>query len=397
MPSARWRSLLALTITSSLTSGVGFYGVSLYMAILASADLFPAALLSTATGLFFLASGICGMLVGRWMVHHDVRPLMFAGALGVGASLVLVGQVNAIWQIILVYPLLGSAYAAVALVPMTTLVNRLFAGKQLSFALAIAMSGLSFGGILVLPLVERIIASIGFEQGMILVGTGCALALVLALCLLYGTGTKRTSAEQGQPLHERGIAYAQALRSRIFLLTALAFLLIFGSQVGAIAHLYNRSQQLLDAPSIAISTLALTSLGFRFIGGFFSPRMPLKAFTSVWVLAQSLGLLIIGLATGPGALLLGAAFLGAALGNTWLVQPLLLAGFGRRDYSRIYAASQSVSMIGIALGPALLGLLYVQFGYAHAFGFAGLATVAALIAVLASGTPRETASTSESP
>lgn len=385
MPPSRWRSVLALTITSSLTSGAGFYGVSLYMATLVSTNAFPAAALSIATGLFFLASGVSGMFVGRWMVHHDVRPMMFVGALGVGASLVMIGQVNALWQIILVYLLLGVAYAAVALVPMTTLLSRLFAGKHLSLALSIAMSGLSFGGILVLPLIERIIVTIGLEQGMILVGTGCALALMLALGLLYGTGTTHASLEQGQPLHARGIGYANALRSRMFLLTALAFFLIFGSQVGAVAHLYNRSLNLLDTPSIAISVLAVISLGFRFLGGFLSSRMPLKAFTSVWVLAQALGLLIIGLATGPLTLLLGAALLGAALGNTWLVQPLLLTSFGMRDYSRIYAASQFVSMIGIALGPAVLGLLYVKFGYAHAFAFACLASGVALIAVLASG------------
>jgi MFS family permease len=51
------------------------------------------------------------------------------------------------------------------------------------------------------------------------------------------------------------------------------------------------------------------------------------------------------------------------IGNSLMMHPLLLAErFGTRDYGRIYSTSQLVTIIGIAAGPALIGLMYEGWG-----------------------------------
>ena len=56
------------------------------------------------------------------------------------------------------------------------------------------------------------------------------------------------------------------------------------------------------------------------------------------------------------------------VGNSVMMHPLLLAeAFGTRDYGRIYAASQFVTVIGLACGPALAGLVYETSGYVVAY------------------------------
>ncbi len=90
---------------------------------------------------------------------------------------------------------------------------------------------------------------------------------------------------------------------------------------------------------------------------------------------------------GAGALLVAAAAFGATVGNLLMLQPLLLAdAFGVRDYGRIYSLSQLLTTLGIAAGPAVLGLAHDAFeGYGAAFALAAGASAAAFALVLAAG------------
>ena len=141
MLSSPWRSVIALAITSTITSGVGFLRrfpstwPRSYRRVTSRRAWFrrPAGSSSLPP-----VSPVCSP--GRLMVRHHVRPLMLAGALLVGLCLVLLGRVSAVWQMFLVYFGLGVCYAFVALVPTTTLLNRWFEGKRRSIALSIAMS-----------------------------------------------------------------------------------------------------------------------------------------------------------------------------------------------------------------------------------------------------------------
>jgi len=49
---------------------------------------------------------------------------------------------------------------------------------------------------------------------------------------------------------------------------------------------------------------------------------------------------------------------GLTVGNVLMLQPLLLVdAFGTREYARIYSVSQLLTALGVAGGPALVGLL----------------------------------------
>ena len=81
---------------------------------------------------------------------------------------------------------------------------------------------------------------------------------------------------------------------------------------------------------------------------------------------------------------------GLTVGNLLMLHPLLLAErFGVRDYGRIYSRSQLVATLGVAAGPALLGLLRgAQGDYAAAFLLAAGSSVLAAVALSASGPTR---------
>jgi len=71
---------------------------------------------------------------------------------------------------------------------------------------------------------------------------------------------------------------------------------------------------------------------------------------------------IIGIADSPVFLLLGAGCFGAARGNLLMLHPLRLADvFGNKDYPRIFALSNAISVIGVASGPFLLAFVHDSF------------------------------------
>ena len=92
-------------------------------------------------------------------------------------------------------------------------------------------------------------------------------------------------------------------------------------------------------------------------------------FALALMVVQSASLLALGVASGRGQILAGAMLFGITIGNSLMMHPLLLAErFGTRDYGRIYATSQLVTMAGVAGCPALMGLLYdLSGGYGVPF------------------------------
>ena len=174
-----------------------------------------------------------------------------------------------------------------------------------------------------------------------------------------------------------------------------------GAQVGGIAHLFNMAAVRVDtaAGASAVSAMATTSILGRFFGGWVITRMDTRRFALICLLLQACAMTTLAQAHSAPFVLGAALFFGATVGNLLMLQPLLLAeAFGVREYPRIYSFSQLLSTLGIALGPALLGILYdVTGGYSVPYLAAGVASLVAWIAVLGSGAapdprgPREVA------
>jgi MFS family permease len=133
--------------------------------------------------------------------------------------------------------------------------------------------------------------------------------------------------------------------------------------------------------------MASASIVGRFVGGWLISRFDTRIFALVCVVLQAISMTLLALAATPTMLLVAAGLFGSTVGNLLMLQPLLLAeAFGVRDYGRIFSLSQLLTTLGVAAGPALLGLLYDGFGgYTAAFGLAVCASIGALFALLSMG------------
>jgi len=383
-----WYVVAGLFLVLTISSGLGFYNLSVYMNVLAAEKGFSVSSLSIAVSIFFIVGGVAGMWVAALLNRFDVRLIMVSGALLAGLALGSTGWASSLWQLYGLYVLFGFGNSAVSIVTSTTLVTRWFPGKERSVALSVASTGLSMGGVLITPLSARFFADFGLETVMPWLGVVFFAVIVpVAVLVIRPHPVAATGAGAATPLTQ-GWLFSAAVRSRFFPLVTLAYVLCMASQVGSIAHLYNRAEGEVGyaVAATAVQVLTVMSILCRLLGGVLATRIPIRWFTLGNLLGQGAGLALIATAESPAGILIGAGVFGATVGNLLMLHPLLLAeAFGVRDYPRIFSLSNALTTIGVAGGPALLGFLYDFQGYGFAYMTAALLSVGASLVMLAAG------------
>ena len=377
-----WVVLTGVFGVMMITSGMVFYALGAFLDAFVDEQGFSTGLASAGVSVFLVASGLCGYYTGGWVNRFDVRWVITAGIALSTAGMALLAQVRSGPQMFVVMTLFGVGFGMCGLVPTTTVVTRWFQRRR-SVALSIASTGLSLGGILLLPLLTRRI------EADSLVTWAPRFAVVYCVTLLASTwlfvrawphevGLQPDGApaadggENGGPGGPPpGTPFEQAVRSRFFVFTAIGFVLVMGSQIGAIQHIYKLTGDRLGleaAATGAVSVLAATSVVARICGGIAAIKVSLRRLTMSLMVVQCVGMWLLAEAGSGLAILFGVIVLGSAMGNLLMLHPLILAdAFGVRDYPRIYGFGSLLMVIGGAGGPITVGVLRDAFSYRSSF------------------------------
>ncbi len=394
-----WYVVAAVLVITTVFSGLIFYNLSILLAAFVAERGFPVALASSATATFFIASGAGGILAGRLVDRFDVRLVITAGAVLGALALASVGALRETWQLYAFHVAFGFAHGTCGLVPVTTVIARWF-NAQRSLAFSIGSTGLSLGGIVVAPVVALAIAHYGLDGAAPWMALALFIGIVPVTLLVLRSSPQAmglvpdgmTSAEAAAAPPQPSTSFQDATRSGYFHAVSIAYLFLLGSQVGGIAHVYHlaSTRDGTETAALALAVLATTSTVGRLIGGALLIRVPAHAFALALMVLQAVGLAFLAWAQGRLAIAAGVALFGMTTGNSLMMHPLLLVErFGTRDYGRIYAASQLMTVAGLAACPALVGLLYeTSGGYALPFLASALATLVGFAVLAAFAGPR---------
>ena len=379
-----WFVVGAVSVVLLVAGGLGFYGLSVYLKELKDVRGFSVGWISGATSLFFVIGGLAGPAVARVIERRDVRVVIAAGGIVAGIALALLGQVQELWQLYLVDALLAVGNTCCFLVPCTTVVTRWFHRRR-SVALSIASTGISAGGLVFTPLASTLIDHLGLSRASVILGTVWAGVVVPTATVIWPDPASRGEWPDGdQPAvgatdaaaEAVGVPYHEAIHSRFFRVLVIAYVFGLTAQVGALIHLYNRVSD--DAgkgiAGAAVLCVALSSVVFRLLGGVVAERVSLRRLTVTMFVLQGVSLAVLAGASSAGALLAGSVLFGATVGNTLMLQPLLIAeAFGVRDYARIYSLNLLWTTLGVAGGPFVLGVIHdATGGYTTAYVVAAI-------------------------
>jgi len=348
------------------SSALGFYGMSVYLNAFSKELGWKISSLSIATTFFFLVGGITNMLVARLIAKFDVRILIYTGAVIGAGALYMLGHVSQKWHLFVVYGVFAVAWSCSGLTTATTVVTRWFHTKRAS-GIAAASSGLSMGGVVLTPIIKKLIDAKEMS------GASPYLALIwfVGMCvpaylLIRPDPLSLNWMPDGQPKPENhivdmpGVSLADAMRTKFFWVVTIGFVLVLGSQVGAIQQIVKLVEERTSPGTAALATSVLSgaSVVFRLVGGRIIPKFPLAKFMVFIAIMQGIGIILIGQMESTIPLMFAIGLFGAMVGNVLMMQSLLIAQrFGVKDYPRISARSGLVSLTGTAIGPILIGTI----------------------------------------
>ncbi|MEM9465556.1 MAG: MFS transporter [Actinomycetota bacterium] len=398
-PFPGWYVVAAVFLVLSATSGLIFYGLAIYLDALTDEQAFSTTSVSLATSVFFVVGGVAGRVIAPLIERHDIRIVMGAGGVLATVSLYLLGEVRSIVALYAVYVAMAIGFALVGLLPGTTLVTRWFHERR-ALALAVASTGLSFGGLTYTIFASRLIDSRGLSDAAPILAAVFFVSILVAMPGLWPSPSERGLTPYGEPPAGDGPAdgldYETAVGTRFFRIVVILFILAMGAQVGALSQIAKLGTERIDRPAgaLAVSAIALGSVLGRLAGGTVADRLPLMRFTVVLAIAQGATLSGIAFADSRVALTIVAFFFGTTVGNLLMLQPLVIASaFGIAAYPRIFAIQQLLVTIGVAGGPLLLGFLRDQSSYRTSYLVAAALSVVAAAVAAASGIRHPTPAT----
>ena len=396
-----WWVVASSFVVLTTSSGLGFYGLAVYLNAFSREKGWEVASISLATTLFFLIGGVVGVFVARAIARWDARVVIVGGGLLGAVALAALGQVEEPWQLYAVYAVFAVGWSASGLIPATTIVTRWFHARR-SVALAVASTGLSAGGILITPAAKWLLDEQGLSAGTPWLGLVWLLGIVpVTLVLMRPDPAEMGWLPDGERLQVdqvapplTGVPFTEAVRSRFFVLFTIGYLLALGAQVGAIQQLVKLMEERTDRSGAALATLFLagTSVVARLVGGRVASRLPMIPLAIGLVLGQMVAMVLIAVLDPKWALFAAIIVFGATIGNILMLQPLIVADrFGVLDYPRIFSRAQLVAVVGTAGGPLLLGWLHDNAGgYTISYLAAAAASVlaAAFLAMAGAGERR---------
>ncbi len=376
-----------MLVIQTISSGLGFYNMSVYMSFFVKEFGFSLDLVSISVSLFFVSGGIAGLFVARILALWDVRVVMILGAFLSGSALLMIGYATSLAELYIFFTLFGIGNTGVSIVVATTLITQWFPGANRSVALSISSTGLSLGGVLLTPYTAYLLDSRGIAETMPLLGL-LFFVLITPVVLLSIRPANTSDKMAGGLSFDDDDDYLAAIKSRFFICITVGYVLIMGAQVGGISHLYNRIDSIggLSLATVCVQALTVASICGRLAGGWLLTRISIKPFLFCNLMIQFAGLTLIGVVDAPIFVVLASVLFGISVGNLLMLQPLWLAeAFSVSVYPRAFALSNAFSVLGVAFGPFLLGLIYVNSGYSHAYFFASVISLVALVIIILGG------------
>jgi MFS family permease len=392
-----WWIVGAGTLILSVSSGIGFYGHGVFLDPLRDLHGWPKATISSAVTLYFMTAGMMGMIIGRQVDRYGPKGVLIIGSVVIGAGFALLSRISTVWQLYVVYFMMAIGFSCTSLVPVNTLITNWFIRKR-GFAMSLANTGLSAGGIVLVPLASYMISRWGLTVALPVLGAiYCVVVIPNAIFFIRQRPADLGQFPDGEPpptsaadLPGTTLDYAaqmqvwtrrQALRTLAFWSIVVAFLLALAGQIAFLVHQVSFLSPYLgvSGAATAVSITAAASIIGRLILGTFVDRCDKRYVIMVCFLVQGVAMLTLAYYHHVIILYLGTFAFGLTMGSIIMMQSLIIGEcFGLLSFATVSGLAGLFTMTGAAFGPTIAGLIYdAAQSYRTAFTiFAAMSCVA---------------------
>ena len=397
-----WYIAVACAALMFVSVGVGYYGLAVFLRPLREANGWSNGAVSGATGLYFTVSGITGAVIGSRIDRNGPLRLQRAGIFLLAGAVSLVGFVSSLWQLYALYTVLAVGFGMTTGVAVNAIMARWFVNRR-ARAMSISFTGVSVGGVVLVPLGTALVGAGGLELAGPVLG---ALILVVGLPVLWGVLVWEPSEmgllpDDGAPppkvvraslddaVQRRSWTRKQAMGTVAFWAILVGFVLVLMAQTGFLIHQISFLEVRFGSRGAAALALSITAMGSiiaRLVVGVFADNIDKLALTIGLLVVQGAAVLtVVAFDSTPLTYVL-VLVVGFTIGNIYMMQSLLVSEvFGMVSFGTVFGLIGVASQTGSGLGPLLVGWLEDRTGgYSAPFTVtAGLTFAAAAILLLA--------------
>lgn len=314
---------------------------------------------SVAFSIYMLAYGASSIFMGMLTDRHGPRVTVALGGFLMGLGLVLSHWVNALWHLYFSYGFLAGTATGAFYVPLSVTMARLFDRKR-GLALGILMAGAGSGGVIMPPIIERLIASYDWRIAFLVTGIICWAIILPASLLMKQPSRNVVSSGISRLIGQRSLRRVLATRAFVTLVVmyfmwGIAYAIVL---VHLVAYATDFGMSSAAAASL-ISVLGLASVFGRLIMGGISDRIDTRKLFVVCFCFLTLSVLWLMSISSSWMFYVFAAVFGFFYGgNTPLWPATVSRYFGLESMGAVFGILLLGATTGSALGSPLGGFVF---------------------------------------
>ncbi len=393
-----WNVVAAAFAMAACAFGVGFYGVSVYLAALQRLHGWSAAAVSAPVTMYYIAGAILTASVGALFERFGPRAVVTGAGVAMAAGVAALGLVAQPWQLYPAFLLMAVGWGATSGAAINIIVAPWFHRRR-GLAVSLSFNGAPVGGIVVVPAVVALISALGFASGLAATALGLAVAIgLVALPMRRGPHEMGLAPDGGPgpvappvpvPVGDRRWR-RDAVRTWRFWSVSAPFALGLLAQIGVLTHLVALATPALGVTGAARAVSATTAAALvgRLATALVVDRVSPRRAALVTLLVQIAGLAVLASARSSVGVYAGCLCFGLGVGNLTTLPGLILAReWPRERFGALVALVVGINQFTFAFGPWLVGLLRDWSG-GYGAAIAACMAVQALAAALVALGPR---------
>lgn len=321
-----------------------------------------------------VGNGILGPMLGRALERWSIKYMMMLGVVMLGVGFVAVARAESMLHVVLVY-LVFMSFAATLGGPIAgaALLSRWFT-KRRGLAMSLSAGGAAIGGLLAPPLLQWLMASVGWRDALIGYGVGIMVVVLPVLAWLiidrpdrvgqFPDGASEVSERMGKSQPSRSWSFY--LADSNFWLLSVTLGILFSCSMGVTSSLLQSvGERGINAEQGAYLLSIFSTLNFVgkiLSGGMadrYSPKLIFAAIIGVF------GIAVFGLAHfgAYGLLVLSSVLLGVSQGAIVPLWSVLMARlYGAENVGGSMGMMSTLLMPFNFMAPPLFGLAFDKTG-----------------------------------
>jgi len=304
-----------------------------------------------------LGAAVSAPIAGMVMDRIGVRSVMVTGAIAIGIALLAGSRIAALWQLYIVFAVIGCGLMCGTVIPCSLLISNWFISRR-GTAMGGAFVGTSVGGMIMSPVANWIILHYGWRTALLVIRTHPS---------ELGLEPYRRAESATDGIDDNwGVSVKQALSLWVFWQIGAVMLLV-GLVTGGlgnhcVAYLTDLDHSPTRAAFAWSVVMAAMTLG-KLSTGPIADRWGAKNSMASACVLYSLSIGILVFAQPYWVVLAFAAVYGFALGTPLIVNPLLTSDYlGMKNFGAVYGVLNALTTIGAAAGPVAAGMFFDSEG-----------------------------------